>query len=91
MMLASIPVSGAAVEARAGAEVFSSADPDQPCGMIVNAEANGDQRIDCLVELKLAVLDAGSVHLGSANGPVLQFADLPYALPHELPAGASPG
>ena len=83
MMLASIAMSGATVEARAGTEVFSSADPDQPCGMIVNAEANGDQRIDCLVELKLAVLDAGSVHLGSATGPTLQFSDLPYTLSAE--------
>jgi hypothetical protein len=90
MLLASVtsvPLSGATLDARAGSEVFSSADPDQPCGMIVNAEANGDQKIDCLVELKLAVREAGSVHLGSATGPALHFSDLPYALPAE----ASPG
>jgi hypothetical protein len=25
-------------------------------------------------------LESGSIHLGSANGPVIQFATLPYAL-----------
>ena len=70
-----------APDAQAGAEVFSGADPDQPCGMIVNAESNPAGGIDCLVEIKLAALDDGTVHLGAAGGPALRFLDLPYALP----------
>jgi hypothetical protein len=70
-----------APDAQAGAEVFSGADPDQPCGMIVNAEHNPAGGIDCLVEIKLAALDDGTVHLGAAGGPALRFLDLPYALP----------
>jgi len=65
--------------ARAGDEVFSSEDPDQPCGMIVNAAPNGDGGADVLVEIKLAALDAEVRH-GSAGGTPLSFLPLPYAL-----------
>lgn len=67
-------------EARAGAEVFSSADPGQPCGMVVNAEAVGAGQSACLVEIKLAAADNGTIHLGAADGPVLQLLSLPYEL-----------
>ena len=63
-----------------GTEVFSSADPEQPCGMIVNAESNGGQYSECLVEIKIAALEDGSVHCGSASGALLRFQPLPYAL-----------
>jgi folate-binding protein YgfZ len=65
--------------ASAGMEVFSSADPEQPCGMVVNAETGPDGRMACLVELKMEAL-AASVHLSSVNGPALEFGELPYAL-----------
>lgn len=64
-----------------GIEVFSSADPEQPCGMIVNAETAAPGRAECLVEIKLSMLEQGSIHLGSSSGPRLQFEALPYALP----------
>jgi tRNA-modifying protein YgfZ len=75
-----LPATVDADSVKAGGEVFSSADPDQPCGMIVNAESNLQGGIDCLVELKTAALDAGTVHVGSASGPLLKFGTLPYAL-----------
>jgi folate-binding protein YgfZ len=65
--------------ALAGNEVFSSADPQQPCGMVVNAERAGEGRSLALVEMKLAAAD-GEVHLGSATGPALHFHHLPYEL-----------
>jgi folate-binding protein YgfZ len=65
----------------AGMEVFASADPDQPCGMVVNAETAADGSSDCLVEVKTAVLEAGTLHLGSASGALL----LPLALPYVIP------
>ena len=71
----------AGLEARAGMEVFSSADPGQPCGRIVNAEASAADRMDCLVELKIAALKDGSIHLGSADGAELVIGELPYRLP----------
>jgi tRNA-modifying protein YgfZ len=77
MLLASLDTN----TATAGMEVFSSEDPDQPCGMVVNAERNFDGGTDCLVELKIAATEGGSIHLGSAQGPVLAFGTLPYPLP----------
>jgi hypothetical protein len=74
--LVSIPDAGAA----AGAEVFATADPEQPCGMIVNAAPNGHGGVDALVEMKLAAIDAASVRLGSAQGVALEFLGMPYAL-----------
>ncbi|OON63076.1 folate-binding protein YgfZ [Massilia sp. KIM] len=65
--------------ARAGDEVFSALDPDQPCGMVVNAAPDGQGGTDVLVEIKLAALD-GEVRLGSAGGPPLRFQPLPYSL-----------
>jgi folate-binding protein YgfZ len=65
--------------ARAGDEVYSTVDPEQPCGMVVNAAPNGAGGADMLVEMKLAALEE-DVRLGSATGPALRFAPLPYPL-----------
>lgn len=76
MMLATIY----AQEAAAGTEVFVASDPDQPCGMLVNAEKGPDGDLACLVEIKLEAMDQ-PVHLGTADGPLLTFCSLPYSLP----------
>ncbi|WP_010092168.1 YgfZ/GcvT domain-containing protein [Burkholderia ubonensis] len=68
---------------RAGIELFHSDDPSQPCGMVVNAAAAPAGGVDALVEIKLAALESGSVHLGAADGPALAFEPLPYAWPTE--------
>jgi folate-binding protein YgfZ len=65
--------------ARPGDEVFATSDPDQPCGMIVNAAPNGKGGADVLVEIKLAVLEQEVRH-GSAGGTPLAFLPLPYTL-----------
>jgi folate-binding protein YgfZ len=62
-----------------GAELFSSADPGQPCGMVVNAARIDGDEADCLVEIKLEAAD-GEVRLGAADGPLLAFKTLPYPL-----------
>ena len=65
-------------EARAGQELFHSADPGQPAGLVANAarRPGGGSRV--LAEVKLAALDAGSLHLGDAaallGGPGLRLA-----------------
>ncbi len=66
--------------AQPGEEVFAVADPDQPCGMVVNAVPNGAGGSDALVEMKLAAIDQGEVRLGSATGAQLRFLPMPYAL-----------
>ncbi len=66
--------------AQAGDEVFAMADPEQPCGLIVNAAPNGDGGVDVLVEMKLAALDQDDVRLASAQGTALRFQPMPYPL-----------
>jgi folate-binding protein YgfZ len=65
--------------ARAGDEVYSMADPGQPCGMVVNAAANGLGGADLLVEMKLDALGEDVRH-GAADGPALSFQHMPYHL-----------
>jgi len=64
---------------RAGDEVFSTADPEQPCGMIVNAAPNGAGGADALVEIKLTSLEE-EVRLDSISGEALTFLPMPYPL-----------
>jgi folate-binding protein YgfZ len=77
-------VAGEVDTVRPGAELFHSDDPGQPCGMVVNAASAPEGGVDVLVELKLAALETGSVHLGAADGPALTFLPLPYGLPSEV-------
>jgi folate-binding protein YgfZ len=70
----------AQAQVAAGDEVFALTDPDQPCGMVVNAAPNGLGGSDALVEIKLGALDEGAVHLGSATGTRLEWLAMPYAL-----------
>ena len=71
--------------AQSGQEVFHSADREQPAGMVVNA-ATADGCHGALVEVKLAALDTGTLHLGAADGPLLRRVAQPYALPLEAAA-----
>ncbi|WP_035819068.1 CAF17-like 4Fe-4S cluster assembly/insertion protein YgfZ [Janthinobacterium sp. RA13] len=69
----------------AGGELFAISDPEQPCGMVVNAAPNGVGGIDALVEMKLGAIAegasaAGAVRYGSAQGAAVQFLTMPYVL-----------
>ncbi len=64
-----------------GQEIYSSLDPGQPAGMVALAGTSASGEHAALAELKIAALEAGSLHAGSATGPAL----LPGALPYPLP------
>lgn len=68
--------------AKPGVELFHEGDATQPCGMVVLAAPNltHSERIDLQVECKLDSLEAGEIHLGKNDGPVLQIDSLPYQL-----------
>ncbi|QWD84482.1 folate-binding protein YgfZ [Polynucleobacter asymbioticus] len=68
--------------AKPGVELFQDSDASQPCGMVVLAAANPENidRIDLQLECKLDALEAGAIHLGSSDGPVLKIDQLPYPL-----------
>ena len=66
--------------AQPGQEVFHSDDSAQPAGLVVNAAATAGSGCRLLAEVKLASLEGGSLHLGSADGPLLRRLPLPYPL-----------
>jgi folate-binding protein YgfZ len=66
-----------------GQEVFHSADPGQPAGMVVLGAPRPGGGGTALVELKLAAMEGGSLHAGNADGPLLHPLPLPYAMPTE--------
>ncbi|MBX3619115.1 MAG: folate-binding protein YgfZ [Rhizobacter sp.] len=68
--------------AHAGQDVFHSADPSQPAGMVANAAAAAGGSLS-LAEVKLAALDGGSLHLGAPDGALLTRVPLPYEVPVE--------
>jgi len=61
-------------------EVFHSDDPVQPAGLVVNAANVNGVGTRLLAEVKLAALNGGRLHLGSASGPMLQPLSLPYPI-----------
>ena len=64
-----------------GQEVFHSTDAGQPAGMVVNAAPlPGGLGSSALVEVKLAALDSGTLHLAVAGGAVLRLGTLPYTI-----------
>lgn len=78
-------VSIADAAAVAGGELYTVSDPEQPCGMLVNAAPNGSGGIDALVEMKLGAIAegssaAGAVRYGSAQGAAVHFLPMPYVL-----------
>lgn len=66
--------------ASVGQEIFHSADPEQPAGVVAGC-GKRDGRTIIAAEIKLAALDGGSLHLGHAGGAAL----MPRALPYEIP------
>ena len=63
-----------------GAEVFVHTDATQPVGTVVQAAAAPSGGWDAIVSVQLAAVTAGTLHLGSPDGPVLQLLPLPYPL-----------
>jgi folate-binding protein YgfZ len=68
-----------------GQEIFHSGDVEQPAGLVVLAGQLPNESSVALVELKIAALESGSLHAGSATGALLT----PQPLPYELPTAAA--
>jgi hypothetical protein len=58
--------------------------------MVANAAAHprDGNASSVLVEVKLAALDDGVLHLGAPDGPSLRRAELPYSLPMDADQAA---
>ena len=70
-------------DAHAGDEVFHDGDPEQPAGRVVNAAPDPRGGSSALIEVKLAALSGGGLHLRSVQGAALERRELPYALAFE--------
>ena len=68
-----------------GQEVFHSSDAAQPAGLVVNVARNPNGAgFSALVEVKMATLESGSLHVGLAEGAALKLQALPYAMTLEI-------
>ena len=76
-------IAQAEVSMHAGQEVFSSADPVQPCGLVAQAASEGTCHV-AIAELQLSATQGQSLHVGSAQGPVLNLLPLPYPLRDDI-------
>lgn len=66
-----------------GTDLFHSADPEQPCGMVVNVASVTSDKYCVLAEVKLAALHHpdGAIYIQQQPAATLEFLPLPYALP----------
>jgi tRNA-modifying protein YgfZ len=65
---------------KAGDEVFDSAEPDQPCGIVAQAAAAPQGGFDAIVSMQTSAVDGPGLRLGQADGAVLELLPLPYEL-----------
>ncbi|GAB4122863.1 MAG: folate-binding protein YgfZ [Sideroxydans sp.] len=65
----------------AGEELFSAAQPEQPCGKVVQAARAAHGGFELLAVVQTEVVADFPVHLRAITGARLQFEALPYALP----------
>jgi len=59
--------------------LFTSADSEQAVGRIVDAQPHPDGGQSVLAVMQIKVAEAGDMHLGSADGPLMVLEPLPYA------------
>lgn len=64
-----------------GDPVYSDDVAGQANGMVVSSAAAPDGGFDMLVVVQIESATQSKVHVGAADGPVLEFASLPYSLP----------
>ena len=67
-----------------GQEIFSANDPEQPAGLVALAGTLSAHDHVALIEAKLAAVEAGALHVGRADGPLLRPAPLPYELVEDV-------
>ncbi len=68
----------------AGQELFSSQDPDQPCGLVVQAARSAQGSWLAIVSMQTSAAEAGNLYLGSPSGAALALLPLPYTLLEDI-------
>jgi len=67
-----------------GQEIFHSADPQQPCGLVAAACAAPDGGYDAIISIQTTAAAGGSLHAGTAEGAALSLLPLPYPLLEDI-------
>ena len=63
----------------AGVDIYNAAQPDSPCGRVINAATTGGQT-HLLLEVQLSDLDSADFRLAAADGEKIRIQALPYAI-----------
>ena len=67
-----------------GQELFQEGEPEQPCGMVLQAAPAPAGGCDALVALQIAAAQAGGLRAGASDGAPLALLALPYPLRDDL-------
>ena len=68
----------------AGADVYAPADPEQPCGTVVQAAPAPNGGWDAIVSLQIAAAKQGGLHATAVDGTALTLGTLPYLLLEDI-------
>ena len=82
--IAQLPPSDSDAPVAAGQELFSSQDPEPPCGLVVQAARSAQGPWLAIVSMQTSAAEAGNLHLGSPSGTALALLPLPYALLEDI-------
>lgn len=74
-----------AAPALPGQEIFNATDPDQPCGVVVQAATNPvGQKTVIFASMQISATQAGALHCANPAGPDLTPMPLPYPLLEDI-------
>lgn len=74
----------AAAEIHVGAEIFTPADLEQPCGTVVQVAVAPNGGWDAIVAMQVAAAVQGALQVGTSGGIALTLDTLPYTLAQEV-------
>ncbi|OGA60219.1 MAG: folate-binding protein [Burkholderiales bacterium RIFCSPHIGHO2_01_FULL_64_960] len=77
-------IAHAPAEVAVGAEVFNTADLEQPCGTVVQVASAPSGGFDTIVSLQISAAQEGSLQVGATDGVALALLPLPYALLEDI-------
>ena len=77
-------VAHADADVAVGAEVFSTADLEQPCGSVVQVAPAPGGGFDAIVSLQISAALEASLQVGAADGVALTLLPLPYPLLEDI-------
>ncbi len=63
-----------------GQTIYSTVEPEEPCGLVATAAANPLGGFDAIVSIKISAFSAGQTHAGALDGPLLTLGLPPYPL-----------